>query len=145
VASFLAAVGVAMNWSGGRVPRMSAATVRGVRPWAIAAAVILPWLGGAVMEAACVESRRSLGEDCLKNEDCLSGICSQLQCGALPTTFDAAVFADGSAANANAEDAATDAVQSPDSDVTSADELEQSLDAPSSPADTSIDGDSSDE
>jgi hypothetical protein len=40
-------------------------------------------------EAGCVESQRALGEDCLKDQDCLSGICSQLQCAAAPPVLDA--------------------------------------------------------
>lgn len=40
---------------------------------------------------ACMETRRSLGEDCLKNDDCLSGICSQLHCAASPPIIDARV------------------------------------------------------
>jgi hypothetical protein len=45
-----------------------------------------------------METQRSLGEDCLKDEDCLSGICSQLVCAALPPTIDAALFGDGAPA-----------------------------------------------
>jgi hypothetical protein len=37
---------------------------------------------------ACVESRRSLGDECLKSQDCLSGICSQFVCAAPPPTLD---------------------------------------------------------
>jgi hypothetical protein len=33
---------------------------------------------------ACAETRRTLGEDCLKSEDCLSGICESLKCAAAP-------------------------------------------------------------
>jgi hypothetical protein len=32
--------------------------------------------------AACQLTSRGLGEDCLKDQDCLSGICSQLKCAA---------------------------------------------------------------
>lgn len=32
----------------------------------------------------CAETRRPLGEACLKSEDCLSGICSQFACVAAP-------------------------------------------------------------
>jgi hypothetical protein len=32
--------------------------------------------------AACELTSRGLGEDCLKDQDCLSGICSQLKCAA---------------------------------------------------------------
>jgi hypothetical protein len=38
-----------------------------------------------------METRRSLGEDCLKNDDCLSGVCSQLHCAASPPLIDAQV------------------------------------------------------
>jgi hypothetical protein len=34
--------------------------------------------------AGCVQTQRALGEDCLKDQDCLSGVCSQLQCAAAP-------------------------------------------------------------
>ncbi|MEI7894894.1 MAG: hypothetical protein WCI05_17485 [Myxococcales bacterium] len=40
------------------------------------------------LAAACAELRRSLGEECLKDDDCLSGICSQLQCVAAPPMLD---------------------------------------------------------
>jgi hypothetical protein len=39
--------------------------------------------------AGCSEERRPLGEDCLKDQDCLSGFCSGLKCAATPPTFDA--------------------------------------------------------
>ena len=33
---------------------------------------------------ACTETRRSEGDDCLKSDDCLSGICSAQKCIAQP-------------------------------------------------------------
>lgn len=33
---------------------------------------------------ACAETRRSLGEECIKNDDCLSNICESLHCAAAP-------------------------------------------------------------
>jgi hypothetical protein len=39
--------------------------------------------------AACVELEGSLGSDCLKNQDCQSGVCSQLRCVAVPPLLDA--------------------------------------------------------
>jgi hypothetical protein len=45
---------------------------------------------------ACRETRRSLDEDCLKNDDCLSGICTQLHCASQPPTFDVPVVAEAS-------------------------------------------------
>lgn len=44
----------------------------------------------AAAGGGCAETKRSLGDDCLKNEDCLSGICSQLRCGAAPPLLDGA-------------------------------------------------------
>jgi hypothetical protein len=38
-----------------------------------------------------METRLSLGEECLKDDQCLSGICSQLHCAAPPSTIDAPV------------------------------------------------------
>jgi len=35
---------------------------------------------------ACSEQRRSLGEDCLKGDDCLSNTCSAQRCAAAPPT-----------------------------------------------------------
>jgi hypothetical protein len=37
---------------------------------------------------ACQLTSRALGEDCLKDQDCLSGICSQLRCAAAPPLLD---------------------------------------------------------
>ncbi|HXN32171.1 MAG TPA: hypothetical protein VN894_09925 [Polyangiaceae bacterium] len=137
---------------------MSPATVQGVRPWAIALAVSFPLLGGIVLAGACVETRRALGEDCLKDDDCLSGVCSQLRCAALPPTIDAAALADVTAGSAVA-DAAPDApdapeapdaneppddAQAPDGDAPAGDEAEETGDGPqSASADASIDGDRS--
>ncbi|MDP9033272.1 MAG: hypothetical protein M3O50_00570 [Myxococcota bacterium] len=45
------------------------------------------------LAGACTETRRALGEDCLKNVDCLSGICSQLRCAAQPYLSDAQITA----------------------------------------------------
>jgi hypothetical protein len=51
-------------------------------------AIILSLTGG------CVETRRSLGEDCLKDNDCLSGTCLQLRCAAPPPTTDSRPMAE---------------------------------------------------
>jgi hypothetical protein len=34
----------------------------------------------AVPVAACAETRRAVGEECLKNDDCLSGVCVARAC-----------------------------------------------------------------
>ncbi len=39
--------------------------------------------------AACVELEGSLGSDCLKDQDCQSGVCSQTHCVAVPPLLDA--------------------------------------------------------
>jgi hypothetical protein len=56
---------------------------------------------GLMVSSACTETRRSLGEGCLKDEDCTSGICSGQQCAAAPPLLDT---------EAPFQDAATDAV-----------------------------------
>jgi hypothetical protein len=43
----------------------------------------------SVLLAACTETRRPHGEDCIKDQDCLSGICSGLKCVAAPPTLEA--------------------------------------------------------
>jgi hypothetical protein len=62
---------------------------------------------------SCNEWRRSLGEDCLKDQDCLSGICSQFHCGTVPPYLGAegtVVGADGAGgSNAPVEAASNDA------------------------------------
>jgi len=45
----------------------------------------------------CMETRRSLGEDCLKDDDCLSGTCLQLRCAAEAPTTDARAVIEASA------------------------------------------------
>jgi hypothetical protein len=53
------------------------------------------WLGlfaaaplSAVLAASCTDDRGSLGDDCLKDQDCVSGVCAQLTCAAGPTYLD---------------------------------------------------------
>jgi hypothetical protein len=47
--------------------------------WARALAIVAAGLLGAV-SGSCADSRSSLGERCLTDEDCLSGICAQQLC-----------------------------------------------------------------
>lgn len=76
-------------------------------------AVVLALLAFAVamgIAGGCAETRRTIGEDCLKSEDCLSGICSQLVCVAAPPTTDQKPGnADASTADAPAEAAPAEA------------------------------------
>jgi hypothetical protein len=58
-------------------------------------AVVAPFVFAAGLAAialapACAQTQRALGEDCLKDQDCLSGICSQLKCAAAPPLLDGA-------------------------------------------------------
>ncbi len=57
---------------------------------AFAAAVLLASGGACVAAVAvsCAETRRGLGEECLKSDDCLSGICAGQRCVAAPPLLD---------------------------------------------------------
>jgi hypothetical protein len=54
----------------------------------VLAFVVPAVLVGLALAAGCAETRRELGSACLKSEDCLSGICSQLVCTAAPPLID---------------------------------------------------------
>ena len=70
----------------------------------------LALLGAAAVALAlaesCADNRGSLGADCLKDEDCITGVCAQLVCvaapqyldGEAPVGSDAAASAEGSPA-----------------------------------------------
>jgi hypothetical protein len=66
----------------------------------------MAWLGpiGLVLglAGACSQLRGSLGADCLKDEDCLSGFCAQLHCVAAPPLLDAEPEPTGGDAGADA-------------------------------------------
>lgn len=88
-----------------------------------AAARVIAWLASAGvvvgLGGACTELRGSNGESCLKSQDCLSGLCLQLRCAALPPLLDAAVNAGDAAADATLDGSAADgpAVGSDDATV----------------------------
>jgi hypothetical protein len=76
---------------------------------AVGSSASLLWIAlagsiAAAIVAACSESRFPLGADCLRNEDCLSGICAQQRCAAAPPYLDSEGPATDSAALADAED-----------------------------------------
>jgi hypothetical protein len=75
---------------------------------------VAAWLAAiglvAGVVAACVELQGSLGSDCLKNEDCQSGICSELHCVAAPPLLEAGFEADASG------DASVDGGAGPETD-----------------------------
>lgn len=51
-----------------------------------AVAILALTLTAALAATSCGETRYSLGEECLRNEDCLSGVCSARVCVAAPPT-----------------------------------------------------------
>ncbi len=66
-----------------------------VRARARALAILVPFL--CVLGAtACTEELRANGQSCLKNNDCLSGVCANFVCIASPPLLDAEVNGDGS-------------------------------------------------
>ncbi|HEY5146698.1 MAG TPA: hypothetical protein VII82_08015, partial [Polyangiaceae bacterium] len=69
-----------------------------------AVARVVAWVAPAAavlaLAAACSEQRGSIGDDCLKNQDCLSGVCSELHCVVPPPLLDAAYTPVDAAADA---------------------------------------------
>jgi hypothetical protein len=43
------------------------------------------YAGVTVFVIACGETRRPIGEECLRHEDCLSGVCAARLCASAPT------------------------------------------------------------
>jgi hypothetical protein len=58
--------------------RVRARLIKGFAAIGVAAGVVV----------ACVELKGQLGSDCLKNQDCQSGVCSQLKCAEAPPLFE---------------------------------------------------------
>lgn len=48
------------------------------------ALAIAAFAGAAALALACGETRRAVGEECLRNDDCLSGFCSARTCVGAP-------------------------------------------------------------
>ena len=65
----------------------------------------------ALTAFACTETRRPLGEDCLKNADCISGVCSQLRCAVEPIILDAQITAPEAALGEGDAPSAADELQ----------------------------------
>jgi len=74
---------------------------------------------------ACTETRRGLGEQCLKSEDCISNLCVAQVCASAPPVLqeNPVVTPDGSSAEGSVENDVSDAAELPDvqKDVTSDD------------------------
>ena len=66
-----------------------------VRARARAIAILVPFLCVLGVGGACTEELRSNGQSCLKDGDCLSGVCANFVCIAGPPLLDAEVNGDG--------------------------------------------------
>jgi hypothetical protein len=71
-------------------------------------------VGACVLAGGCMETQRALGEACLKNDDCLSGICSSLTCAAAPPLVGTEAVADAAGAADTSTEPPEDASESKD-------------------------------
>lgn len=83
--------------------------------------VLVAGLVASALAVACAETKAPIGGACLKSEDCLSGICSQLVCSAAPPTTDteadnpdASTAAETGTSEAGATDGAPEATPVPE-------------------------------
>jgi hypothetical protein len=74
-----------------------------VRALARVVAWVAPGVAVFALAGACSEQRGSIGDDCLKDQDCLSGVCSELHCVVPPPLLDAAYTPIDAAADVLAE------------------------------------------
>jgi hypothetical protein len=93
---------------------MSRATDERARRARVLARALAVLLALATAAVACAEQRHAAGEECLKDVDCLSGICVSQRCGEPGATFDSAP-----PPTAPPADAASDAGSSSDADAAS--------------------------
>lgn len=91
------------------------------------------------LAAACSVSRRANGEACLKDEDCVSGICSSQVCVSAPTLLDAAVDAEAGPPTVDASDGATDGATDAPADTGMVKDSSAPKDAPHEAADGATD------
>jgi hypothetical protein len=93
--------------------------------------------------AGCLELEGSLGSDCLKNQDCQSGVCSQLHCVAVPPllSLDAEPGPDAGDATVDGPPTAAmpDASGPPTTDARMPPDAAPMADAPAPPVDASAD------
>lgn len=88
---------------------MTQIAVSRARRGAHALAFVVPLLVATGVAGGCADTRRSIGESCLKDQDCVSGTCSQLVCVAAPPTTGVMADADsGVVAEAGEGEAAAD-------------------------------------
>ena len=76
---------------------------------------VVPGLAAAA--GSCTDSRFSLGESCLRDEDCLSGVCAQQYCVAAPPLLDGMVNGIEDSGDDALQEAAIDSAPTVDSSV----------------------------
>ena len=76
---------------------------------------VVPGLAAAA--GSCSESRLSLGESCLRDEDCLSGVCAQQYCVAAPPLLDGMVNGIEDSGDDSLQESAIDSAPTLDSSV----------------------------
>lgn len=105
-----------------RMTKAAAARKRSLsaRGSARALAFIVPALG-VLVSASCTDARGAFGEQCLKDRDCLSGICAQQLCAAAPPLLDGSTSAIGVPAGDALAVTSTDSSQSADSPASAGD------------------------
>jgi hypothetical protein len=118
----------------GPITNAAAPRATGARPRARASVLLFPSLVALVCESACLETRLSLGEECLNNDECVSGICAQLHCAAPPPTIDARILL-----AAPGGDATTDGPTETTGSETESDVVVET--ASETPAESSVDAD----
>jgi hypothetical protein len=94
---------------------------RALRRRAVPAIITVALTTAGVSLGACTETPRPLGEDCFRDQDCVSGLCSALKCVAGPpdaafgedagidVSFDAPADSPADSAGEDAGDAPADA------------------------------------
>jgi hypothetical protein len=94
---------------------MTQTTVPTARVRARVLAFVVAGMAALSLAYACAQTQRSLGDECIKSVDCLSGICSQFVCTAAPPltssmadNTDASESDTGSGADSTGSEAAPD-------------------------------------
>ncbi len=67
------------------MPTHRTASARASQIAKAAALLSFAMLVASVSSLACGETRRPIGDECLRNEDCLSSVCAARSCVAAPT------------------------------------------------------------
>jgi hypothetical protein len=83
--------------------------------WSARALAFIVRALGVLVSASCTDARGALGEQCLKDQDCLSGICAQQLCAAAPPLLDGSTSAIGVPAGDALAMTSTDSSESADS------------------------------